>query len=50
VPVFVTWSPGTLVTFVTDYTVDLPVFRGPMDLLLYLVKRNEVDIVDIPSR
>jgi segregation and condensation protein A len=31
-----------------DYRVDLPVFRGPMDLLLYLVKRNEVDICDIP--
>src|SRR5215470_8453300 len=31
-----------------DYNVDLPVFRGPLDLLLYLVKRNEVDICDIP--
>ncbi len=31
-----------------DYRVDLPVFRGPLDLLLYLVKRNEVDIRDIP--
>jgi segregation and condensation protein A len=31
-----------------DYHVDLPVFRGPLDLLLYLVKRNEVDICDIP--
>jgi segregation and condensation protein A len=31
-----------------DYTVDLPVFRGPLDLLLYLVKRDEVDICDIP--
>jgi segregation and condensation protein A len=31
-----------------DYRVDLPVFRGPLDLLLYLVKRNEVDICDIP--
>src|SRR5262245_45525559 len=31
-----------------DYQVDLPVFRGPLDLLLYLVKRNEVDILDIP--
>jgi segregation and condensation protein A len=31
-----------------DYRVDLPVFRGPLDLLLYLVKHNEVDICDIP--
>ncbi len=31
-----------------DYTVDLDSFRGPLDLLLYLVKRNEVDICDIP--
>jgi segregation and condensation protein A len=31
-----------------DYQVDLETFRGPLDLLLYLVKRNEVDIVDIP--
>ncbi len=31
-----------------DYNVDLPVFRGPLDLLLYLVKRNEVDVCDIP--
>jgi segregation and condensation protein A len=30
-----------------DYTVDLDTFRGPLDLLLYLVKRDEVDIVDI---
>src|SRR5947209_7112068 len=31
-----------------DYQVDLDSFRGPLDLLLYLVKRNEVDICDIP--
>ena len=31
-----------------DYQVDLDVYRGPLDLLLYLVKRNEVDICDIP--
>jgi segregation and condensation protein A len=31
-----------------DYLVDLDVFRGPLDLLLYLVKRDEVDIRDIP--
>jgi segregation and condensation protein A len=31
-----------------DYQVHLPVFHGPLDLLLYLVKRDEVDILDIP--
>jgi segregation and condensation protein A len=31
-----------------DYLVDLDTFRGPLDLLLYLVKRNEIDICDIP--
>jgi segregation and condensation protein A len=31
-----------------EYRVELESFRGPLDLLLYLVKRNEVDILDIP--
>jgi segregation and condensation protein A len=31
-----------------DYQVDLDTFRGPLDLLLYLVKRQEVDVCDIP--
>jgi segregation and condensation protein A len=31
-----------------DYQVELDTFRGPLDLLLYLVKRDEVDIRDIP--
>jgi len=31
-----------------DYQVVLDAFRGPMDLLLYLVKREEVDVRDIP--
>lgn len=30
------------------YTVRLPNFEGPLELLLYLVKREEVDIYDIP--
>ena len=29
------------------YTVELDAFHGPLDLLLYLVKRNEVDVLDI---
>jgi segregation and condensation protein A len=31
-----------------EYQVELEIFKGPLDLLLYLVKRNEVDICDIP--
>lgn len=30
------------------YKVKLPVFEGPFDLLLYLIKKNEIDIYDIP--
>jgi segregation and condensation protein A len=30
------------------FRVDLPVFSGPMDLLLHLIKEREVDIHDIP--
>ena len=30
------------------YKVLLDVFEGPLDLLLYLIKKNEVDIYDIP--
>jgi len=28
--------------------VRLPVFEGPLDLLLYLIKKDEIDIYDIP--
>ncbi len=30
------------------YTVRLEVFEGPLDLLLHLIKRNQVEIYDIP--
>lgn len=30
------------------YQVKLEIFEGPLDLLLYLIKKNEVDIYDIP--
>lgn len=30
------------------YQVKIPVFEGPLDLLLHLIRRNEVDIHDIP--
>lgn len=31
-----------------DFPIRLPVFEGPLDLLLFLIRRNEVDIYDIP--
>ncbi len=30
------------------YEVKLEIFEGPLDLLLYLIKKNEIDIYDIP--
>lgn len=30
------------------YMVDLEAFHGPLDLLLYLIEKNEIDIYDIP--
>jgi len=33
---------------VTEYRVNLDIFAGPLDLLLYLVRKEEVDIYDIP--
>jgi segregation and condensation protein A len=32
----------------TDYRVNLDVYNGPLDLLLYLIRRDELDIYDIP--
>lgn len=31
-----------------EHTIKLPEFEGPLDLLLYLIQRNELDIYDIP--
>ena len=33
--------------FVSEYKVKFEVFEGPMDLLLYLVKKEEVDIYEV---
>lgn len=30
-----------------DYTVKLDIFEGPLDLLIHLIKKNEMDIYDI---
>ncbi len=32
----------------TDYKVELDVYNGPLELLLYLIRKEEVDIHDIP--
>lgn len=31
-----------------EYRIKLPVFEGPLDLLLFLIRKNELDIYDIP--
>lgn len=33
---------------ISSYNVKLDIFEGPMDLLLHLIKREKVDIYDIP--
>ena len=33
---------------VLEFRIDLDTFRGPLDLLLYLVRKHEVDVFDIP--
>ena len=33
---------------VADYRIQLDAYAGPLDLLLHLVKRNEIDLHDIP--
>ena len=37
------WSSGDF-----GYAVKLPIFEGPLDLLLHLIRIDEVDITDIP--
>jgi len=31
----------------SDYKVKLEIFEGPLDLLLYLIKKDEIDIYDV---
>jgi segregation and condensation protein A len=33
---------------IMDYEVRLDIFEGPLDLLIHLIRKNEVDIFDIP--
>jgi segregation and condensation protein A len=37
------WTSGD-----AGYAVKLPIFEGPLDLLLHLIRIDEVDITDIP--
>lgn len=32
----------------SQFPIQLPSFEGPLDLLLFLIRRNEIDIYDIP--
>jgi len=43
-------APSTAPQSTTDdgYRVKLPMFEGPLDLLLHLVKKHELDILNIP--
>lgn len=33
---------------ITRFRIELEMFRGPLDLLLYLVRKQELDVTDIP--
>lgn len=37
-----------MIQFSENYKVNLPAFEGPLDLLLHLIKKNDVDPTDIP--
>ena len=41
-------APTDRVDGVPAYRVQLPVFEGPLDLLLHLIQQHELDIFDIP--
>ncbi len=41
-------APGDRTDGLDGYAVKLDVFEGPLDLLLHLIRQNEVDITDIP--
>jgi segregation and condensation protein A len=41
-------QPRTVVEHPVEYRVELDVYNGPLDLLMYLIKRDELDIYDIP--
>jgi len=48
IPAFASIAPEPEVSFGSGYAVKLSVFEGPLDLLLHLIRQNEVEITDIP--
>jgi segregation and condensation protein A len=42
------WRFGFDTLGTMSFRVDLDIFRGPLDLLLYLVRKHEVEITEIP--
>ena len=40
--------PANFESILPDYPVKVADFNGPLDLLIYLIKKNQVDIYDIP--
>ena len=40
--------PPGFESILPDYPVRLTNFEGPLDLLIHLIKKNEVDVYDIP--
>ena len=41
-------SPSSQPRTGVEYRVELDIYNGPLDLLLYLIRRDELDIYDIP--
>ncbi len=41
-------APPGFESILADYPVRLTNFEGPLDLLIHLIKKNEVDVYDIP--
>jgi len=37
-----------MINLSTEFRADLESFRGPLDLLLYLIRKEEIEIVEIP--
>ena len=40
--------PANFESILPDYPFKVADFNGPLDLLIYLIKKNQVDIYDIP--
>lgn len=42
------WEWGNMLQNNANYTISLEIFEGPLDLLIYLIRKNDLDIYDIP--